>query len=76
MLLPEADAMTSETTWAESQRNKEIVVAAFDRWAAGGSDFFNEMLDPDVVWTIQGSGRVRARTGAAIISLRAPCVPS
>jgi ketosteroid isomerase-like protein len=42
-------------TAAES-RNEQIVTAAFDRWAAGGSNFFNEMIDPDVVWTIEGSG--------------------
>lgn len=36
--------------------NKALVTAAFDRWAAGGSGFFNEVLAPDVVWTIEGSG--------------------
>lgn len=56
MLLAEEEAMTAERTSAESQRNKEIVAAAFDRWAAGEAGFFNEMLGPDVVWTIEGSG--------------------
>lgn len=28
----------------------------FERWARGGSSFFDETLSPDVVWTIQGSG--------------------
>lgn len=36
--------------------NKQLVSEAFDRWAAGGSSFFNDMLTPDVVWTIKGSG--------------------
>lgn len=36
--------------------NKAFVAAAFDRWAAGGSEFFNEVVAPDVVWTIEGSG--------------------
>lgn len=55
LLLTEAAATAAQETAAES-RNREIVVAAFDRWAAGGSDFFNEMLAPEVVWTIEGSG--------------------
>ncbi|GFM82591.1 hypothetical protein PSCICN_32830 [Pseudomonas cichorii] len=37
-------------------RNKQIVSEAFDRWAAGGNSFFSEMLTPDIVWTIKGSG--------------------
>ncbi|UCJ16736.1 nuclear transport factor 2 family protein [Pseudomonas sp. MM211] len=37
-------------------RNKQIVTEAFDRWAAGGSTFFSDVLTPDVVWTIKGSG--------------------
>lgn len=36
--------------------NKVLVSQAFDRWVAGGSGFFSEMLAPDVVWTIKGSG--------------------
>ncbi len=37
-------------------RNKQLVTQAFDRWAAGGTSFFTEILSPDVVWTIKGSG--------------------
>lgn len=37
-------------------RNKRSVTEAFDRWAAGGSTFFNDLLAPDVVWTVEGSG--------------------
>ncbi|MBV1809808.1 hypothetical protein CFBP1590__2993 [Pseudomonas viridiflava] len=36
--------------------NKQLVTQAFDRWAAGGTTFFTDMLWPDVVWTIKGSG--------------------
>jgi uncharacterized protein len=39
-----------------TERNREIVTSAFDRWAAGGTGFFTEVLSPDVVWTIEGSG--------------------
>lgn len=37
-------------------RNKQIVTEAFDRWAAGGTTFFSDVLAPDVVWEIKGSG--------------------
>ncbi len=37
-------------------RNKRAVTEAFDRWAAGGTTFFRDILMPDVVWTIKGSG--------------------
>ena len=46
--------MTSQA--AVTQNNKRIVAAAFYRWAAGGSYFFDEILARDVVWTIEGSG--------------------
>lgn len=37
-------------------RNKQIVTEAFDRWAAGGTTFFSDVVAPDVVWEIKGSG--------------------
>jgi uncharacterized protein len=37
-------------------RNKRVVTEAFDRWAAGGTTFFTDLLAPDVVWTVEGSG--------------------
>lgn len=49
-----AEAMAAQE--ASHTRNKRIVDAAFDRWTAGGSSFFDEVLAPDVVWTIEGSG--------------------
>lgn len=36
-------------------RNKQIVEAAFARWAAGGTGLFDELLAENVVWTIKGS---------------------
>lgn len=36
--------------------NRQVVTEAFDRWAAGGTTFFSDVLSPDVVWTIMGSG--------------------
>lgn len=40
---------------AETQRNREMVGKAFAAWAAGGQTFFDDVLAPDVVWTIKGS---------------------
>lgn len=37
-------------------QNRTFIATAFDRWAAGESDFFATVLSPDVVWTIEGSG--------------------
>lgn len=39
------------------QRNRAIVEAAFEKWR-GGTYVFAELLAPDVVWTIHGSGPV------------------
>ncbi|UII69834.1 nuclear transport factor 2 family protein [Pseudomonas sp. HN11] len=36
--------------------NKQRVTEAFERWRGGGSTFFSDMLTPDVIWTIKGSG--------------------
>ncbi|WP_202802228.1 hypothetical protein [Bradyrhizobium liaoningense] len=36
--------------------NKLIVADAFDRWAAGGTSFFHDLLHDNVVWRIKGSG--------------------
>lgn len=48
-------AMASERTDLVA-RNKRVVTEAFDRWAAGGTTFFTDLLAPDVVWTVEGSG--------------------
>lgn len=37
-------------------RNAQIVTEAFDRWAAGGTTFFNDIVASNVTWTIKGSG--------------------
>jgi hypothetical protein len=54
-----APAVTGAQAQCQSSietRNERIVSRAFARWAAGGSGFFEELLAPDVVWTIKGSG--------------------
>ena len=37
-------------------RNRQGVAEAFARWVAGGTTFFSDLLAPDVVWTVEGSG--------------------
>jgi ketosteroid isomerase-like protein len=49
------DAAHAAAELAEAQ-NRELVEAAFARWAAGGAGFFDEMLSEHVVWTIAESG--------------------
>ena len=39
-----------------SNSNIEIIRSAFDAWTAGGTRFFDDVLSPDVRWTIRGSG--------------------
>jgi uncharacterized protein len=50
-----AGASDKPASEAQEERNKAAVTAAFDHWAAGGNGFFDRMLSPDVVWTIEGS---------------------
>jgi uncharacterized protein len=54
------DAAVSGARSSEPRRqtedNRRIVTAAFDRWAAGGTSFFDETIAPNVVWRIEGSG--------------------
>ncbi len=50
-----SSALASQNAEAEA-RNGQFISEAFDRWAAGGNTFFNDVLAPDVVWTIEGSG--------------------
>ena len=63
LLLSAATLATSIPAGANAQssasaetRNEKVIRQAFGRWAAGGTAFFDEVLAPDVVWTIKGSG--------------------
>lgn len=53
---PIAPAVYAQPQASAESRNERIVAQAFARWAAGGTGFFEEMLSPNVVWTITGSG--------------------
>lgn len=47
---------TDSDTDSEAERNRQFIAQAFQQWAAGGTTFFQDVLSPDVVWTITGSG--------------------
>jgi ketosteroid isomerase-like protein len=48
-----AEASSDES---QTEENRRLVTAAFERWTAGGTAFFDEVLAPNVVWRIEGSG--------------------
>jgi uncharacterized protein len=50
-----ASSARADSGSAQAQANKEAVNKAFAAWAAGGRTFFDDMLAPNVVWTIKGS---------------------
>lgn len=49
-------AAAAQTSTQITEQNRQLVSQAFANWAAGGSSFFADMLAPDAVWTIKGSG--------------------
>ena len=51
-----AQQPASQTEASRTEANREVVRRAFDAWARGGTRFFHDVLAPDVVWTISGSG--------------------
>jgi ketosteroid isomerase-like protein len=52
-----ATQVQSQDRVAIEQRNRAIVEAAFEKWREG-TYVFGELLAPNVVWTIHGSGPV------------------
>ncbi|KRE17518.1 ketosteroid isomerase [Bosea sp. Root381] len=56
MLLPGHGSASDGRTPLET-RNETIVREAFDKWRSGGN-VFADLLSPDLVWTIHGSGPV------------------
>jgi ketosteroid isomerase-like protein len=80
-----APARTASREATVETRNKATVKAAFEKWRAGG-DVFAELLSPEIVWTIHGSGPVAGtyrgledfsqRASAPLVSrLRGPIMP-
>lgn len=52
---PDREASRETDREADRETNRAFIAKAFDAWAAGGTGFFNDVLSPDVVWTIAGS---------------------
>jgi len=49
-------AVWANQTAGDEQVNREVITAAFERWAAGGTGLYQDVLWPDASWTIMGSG--------------------
>jgi len=39
-----------------TEQNRRFITQAFERWSSGSGNFFQDVLAPDVRWTIKGSG--------------------
>ena len=50
-----ARAQSGEST---TERNRQFITQAFEQWAAGGGTFFQDVVAPDVIWTIKGTSPV------------------
>jgi ketosteroid isomerase-like protein len=50
-----AAAVATSAPSTMEDNNKRVITEAFSRWAAGGTSFFNDVLDENVVWRIEGS---------------------
>jgi len=55
-MLAYAQVSQAGTDASTAQRNRDTVTRAFAAWTAGGQSFFDDILAPDVVWTVKGSG--------------------
>lgn len=54
-LAPGLPASATTQDGGAEAANKQLIVEAFDKWAAGGTTFFQDVLHDDVVWTIEGT---------------------
>lgn len=41
-----------------AERNRQFIAQAFEKWAAGGGTFFQDVLAADATWTIKGTSPV------------------
>jgi ketosteroid isomerase-like protein len=44
-----------------AEHNRQFIAKAFARWAAGGTTFYEDVLAPDMVWTIKGTSPMAGR---------------
>ncbi|MGJ9420625.1 nuclear transport factor 2 family protein [Massilia sp. CMS3.1] len=54
----QAQTTAARGTALETAKNRAFIAGAFAKWAAGGRTFFDDVLAPDVVWTIKGTSPV------------------
>ncbi|VFR47336.1 hypothetical protein BER2_3536 [plant metagenome] len=40
---------------ASTEKNRQFIAQAFEKWAAGGRTFFDDVLAPDITWIIKGT---------------------
>lgn len=55
LALAHSDFALARPDTETTERNKQFIAQAFQQWAAGGGTFFQDVLSPDVVWTIKGT---------------------
>ena len=51
-------AASAQEARMHTERNRQIIQQAFERWSKGGRTFFEDVLAPDAVWTIKGTSPV------------------
>lgn len=51
-----SSSVLAESGGSVTEQNREFIAQAFEHWAEGRGSFFQDVLSPDVVWTIKGSG--------------------
>ncbi len=59
-----------------AEHNRQFIAQAFARWAAGGATFFDDVLAPDMVWTIKGTSPMAGRYEDATRSWPRRSLPS
>ncbi|SEH73795.1 hypothetical protein SAMN05660691_01146 [Rheinheimera pacifica] len=55
LALANSDFALAKPEAETTERNKQFIAQAFQQWTAGGGTFFQDVLSPDVVWTIKGT---------------------
>ncbi|PKM19536.1 MAG: ketosteroid isomerase [Gammaproteobacteria bacterium HGW-Gammaproteobacteria-15] len=55
LALTGSDFALAKPDAAITERNRQFIAQAFQHWADGGGTFFQDVLSPDVVWTIKGT---------------------
>ena len=54
-LVPLHAAANTAASQQVAESNRQFIADAFTQWQQGGKTFFQDVLSPDVVWTIKGT---------------------